>query len=170
MAQELTKTDWAEPVAISVAGLPELKRACDTARNIAKTVGFRANECEEIVLVVSELASNLIEHASGGIIRVSPVQTSSRTGIRLESEDCGPGIPDFEKALTDGYSTRGSLGIGLGTVNRLMDDLEFYANPQSGIRLVSQRWLRPRAGGLLVKGMDFGVATRSYHLMPENGD
>lgn len=159
-----------ESFAIQVAGQASLVRARDAARDIAGAVGFNAAECEEIALVVSELASNLIEHASGGIIRINPLQPPERSGIRIESEDNGPGIPDVEQAFTDGYSTRGSLGLGLGAVNRLMDDLEFYENGQTGLHIVCQRWVRPPARSLAAKGMTFSVATRAYRLGSVNGD
>ena len=159
-----------ESLAHKITSQVELIRACDAARKIAATVGFNPAECDEIVLVVSELASNLIEHATGGIIRINPLKQPERPGIRIESEDTGPGIADVEQAITDGFSTAGSLGIGLGTVNRLMDDLEFYDNRQSGLRLVCQRWMRPPTGGIGAKGMTFGVATRARRLGPDNGD
>jgi serine/threonine protein phosphatase PrpC len=75
-----------------------------------------------------------------------------------------------ERAVTDGYSTAGGLGIGLGTVNRLMDDLEFFSNSQAGLRVVCQRWLRPRPSAFGAARLAFGAATRPCRLGPENGD
>jgi len=170
MAQELNEPVPAEPQAITVAHVVEVNHARDAASNLAAELGFAPAECHELALVATELASNLVKHASRGKILLSPVQRSSQIGLRIESEDNGPGIPDVEQALTDGYSTAGSLGIGLGIVNRLMDDLEFYSNAQTGLRIVCHRWLRPQTGGLIAKGMAFGVATRSCKLLPENGD
>ena len=77
-------------------------------------------------------------------MRLSSIQTDGRMGIQIASEDEGPGIVDVEQALTDGYSTSDSLGLGLGTVNRLMDDLEISSGPAGGLCIVCQRWLRPK--------------------------
>src|SRR5256885_1372562 len=129
MAPQLNKMPSApmpKPVWLSVSQPAEIKRATDAARECARLLGFQASDCEEIALVVSELASNAVKHAAGGSLELAPLQAAGRTGLRITCEDKGNGIEDAEKALTDGYSTAGSLGIGLGTVNRLMDDLELY--------------------------------------------
>lgn len=134
-------------------------------------IGFAPVECEEIGLAVTELASNLTKHAGGGEIRLLAIEADSRVGIQIESEDNGPGISDVERAVTDGYSTAGSLGAGLGTVNRLMDELEFRARPHSaGLHVVCQRWLRSRVKNFPVRWLEFGAATRACRMLPENGD
>jgi hypothetical protein len=121
-------------------------------------------------LVAAELASNVVQHASGGTVTLSRIEGSGHVGIQIESEDSGPGISDLEQAVTDGYSTRGGLGIGLGTVNRLADAVEAYARPEGGVRIVCQRWRRPKTSGISVRELSFGVATRSYRRLSENGD
>jgi len=121
-------------------------------------------------LVVSELGSNVVKHASSGTIQLRPLQQGGRNGLRIECDDNGSGIDDPEQALTDGYSTSGSLGIGLGTVNRLMDDLELSNLPGAGLRVICHRWVRPCAGGLASRLLEFGVATRPCRGHRENGD
>src|ERR1051325_2632046 len=170
MATELIDVMATESFATEIASPADMSRIRIAAREVASKAGFSVTDCEEIVLVVSELVSNLIQHANGGMIRIEPVEAHGRTGIRIETEDHGPGIVDVEQALTDGYSTAGSLGIGLGTVNRLMDELEFYEQPKSGLRIVCHRWLRPLTGGPGAKGMIFGVATRACRFGLDNGD
>jgi Stage II sporulation protein E (SpoIIE) len=93
-----------------------------------------------------------------------------RSGICIESQDSGPGIKDIEQALTDGYSTAGSLGIGLGAVNRLMDELELRSAPERGAHLVCHRWLRPDFGPTPEPWLEFGAATRALRNQRENGD
>jgi serine/threonine protein phosphatase PrpC len=119
--------------------------------------------------VVTELASNLIKHASGGELRLEPIEGAGRTGLRVESLDHGPGIADFELAARDGYSSVGSLGAGLGAVNRLMDDLEYQPQPGGGSRIVCSRWLR-REPRTLESRVEIGVASRAYRYAIENGD
>ncbi len=148
----------------------EVKRASNAAKNFAATLSFTLAECEEISLAVTELASNLIKHASGGVIKLNSLEMDGRVGIQIESEDTGPGIADAERALTDGYSTAGSLGAGLGAVNRLMDELEFRPRPCAGLHIICQRWQRPPVKSFSLRWLEFGAATRSYRLLPENGD
>jgi Histidine kinase-like ATPase domain/Stage II sporulation protein E (SpoIIE) len=126
--------------------------------------------CEEICLVVSELASNLLRHASQGTIRLSRVEAEDRVGIQIESEDSGPGIDNEEQAMSDGYSTAGGLGIGLGTINRLMDEVEFGSARQTGLLVVCKRWLRPNERREVGSELAFGAATRPFRQLSENGD
>lgn len=153
---------------IAVSRAAEIKRAVDSARSFAGEIGFAEKDREEICLVVTELASNLVKHATGGRLKFEC--TDERAGMQIESEDTGPGIPDVEKAIADGYSTSGSLGIGLGAVNRLMDELEFYSESPTGVRIVCQRWLRSPHAAIFSPRLEFGAATRSFHRQPENGD
>lgn len=167
---ELITTNPMEPVAFGVDGPADVYRAAELAGSVADSLGFTSVDRAEIALVVTELASNLVQHASGGTVIVSRIEARGQTGIQIESEDTGPGISDLEQAITDGYSTAGSLGIGLGTVNRLTDELAAYSRPERGVRIVCQRWMRPRTNGISVRDLAFGAATRSYRGLPENGD
>ena len=168
MAHDLTSGTLAESVQVRVTHPAEVKTAADAARRFAKSLGFGAKDCDEIVLAVTELATNLTKHTDGGAITLHA--TEGRAGIQVESEDHGPGIPDVEKALADGYSTAGSLGTGLGTVNRLMHELEFYSLSPTGTRIVCQRWRRSGDALPFVHWLEFGAATRAYRRQPENGD
>ena len=159
-----------QPVELHVTTLLEARRAQESARGFAASIGFPARECEEIVLVVIELASNLVRHAGGGTLTLTASTMAGQVGIQVESEDRGPGIADFERALTDGYSSAGSLGNGLGAVNRLMDELEFRPMPVSGTHLVCRRWLRGSAAALAPRWLEFGAATRARQYARENGD
>ena len=159
-----------QPVSVAIVQLAQVKHAMHLARSYAGSIGFSSTDCDEIALVVSELGSNLVRHAKGGTIKLSQIEAAGRMGIRIETEDFGPGITDVERALTDGFSTAGSLGFGLGTVNRLMDDLEVYSRSPTGVHLVSQRWMRPQRKELRAEDLRFGAATRPYRYLPENGD
>jgi len=136
---------------------------------MAAELGFSPRDCDDIALAVTELASNLLKHAAGGELRFEPTEAAGRKGLRIESLDCGPGIPDFERALRDGYSSAGSLGTGLGTVNRLMDDLQYHIQPAGGSRITCSRLLRtePRQHA---RHLEIGVASRAYRQVLENGD
>jgi anti-sigma regulatory factor (Ser/Thr protein kinase) len=139
-------------------------------KGVAASLGFPAEQVEQIGLVVTELATNLIKHAAGGRLQFNRVENGDRTGIEIQSIDRGPGIADIERALTDRYSTAGGLGLGLGTVNRLMDELEIHSTPGHGVHVVCRRWVRTAHSAIVWDRLDFGVATRSCRQAPENGD
>jgi anti-sigma regulatory factor (Ser/Thr protein kinase) len=159
-----------EPVAVGVTWPGDTARACEYARQFAASLGFPGPHCEEIGLVVTELASNVIRHASGGTIRLGEINGEERRGIEVQSVDTGPGISNVEDAITDGYSTAGSLGLGLGIVNRLMDELEMFSGAAGGLHVICRRWVRPGPSPILLPGLVFGAATRSYRRLPHNGD
>src|SRR5262249_44552173 len=125
---------------------------------------------EEITLAAAELASNLLKHASKGTLTLRPLILRERSGLEIETSDSGPGIEDVEKSFTDGYSTSGSLGYGLGTVNRLMDEVDIHSVPGSGTRILCRRWLRAEPGPSAARTWDIGVFTRARGLAIENGD
>jgi anti-sigma regulatory factor (Ser/Thr protein kinase)/serine/threonine protein phosphatase PrpC len=170
MAPELMNDSAREPLAVGVDGPADVGRAAALADVFADSLGFAAADRAEIALVVTELASNVVQHASGGTVRLSRIEAPERIGIQIESEDNGPGISDLEQAITDGYSTAGGLGTGLGTVNRFMDELAAYSRAGRGVRIVCQRWVRAQTSGVSVRELAFGAATRSYRRLRENGD
>lgn len=142
------------------------------ARDAASQLGFGEAQREEIAIVASELAANLVEHASGGMLSFSRIARGGELGLQIESHDQGPGIADEGRALADGFSTGSSLGYGLGTVNRLMDELEIHpaGGPSSGTHIVCRRWLRPTDSFGPRCPLAFGVATRPHPRMTVNGD
>jgi anti-sigma regulatory factor (Ser/Thr protein kinase) len=148
----------------------DVKLAQQTARKLARIIRFDETASEEIAIVASELASNLIKHAHGGTLAFTPLATHGRLGLKIESKDDGPSIQDIEQAIADGYSTAGGLGRGLGAVNRLMDEMEISSLPGQGTSVVCCRWLRPKSTELPVRRLEFGVATCALRLAPANGD
>lgn len=144
--------------------------AQQSARSIALKLGFADDASEEIALVVAELASNLVKHAGRGALIFRKVRNGERIGIEVKAQDHGPGISDIEKSMTDGCTTSGSLGYGLGTVNRLMDELDVQSAPGTGTQILCRRWLRPRSDLLSPHVWDVGVATRARHHAADNGD
>ena len=93
-----------------------------------------------MVTAASELARNALEHGGGGTARVDLLVDGSRRGVRLVCEDRGPGIPDIELALRDGYTSRGGLGLGLGGARRLVNEFGIESQPGAGTRVTIARW------------------------------
>ena len=145
-----------------------------SAREVAQNKGFDHVASEEIALVVSELGSNLVRHASGGVITLEWVSEDSREGLLVCAEDSGPGIADVEHAFGDGVTTAGSLGYGLGTVNRLMDrvDINSKKGQEHGTVITCVRWL-PQTVKTSQKQdpiLDIGAASRPHPGLTLNGD
>jgi anti-sigma regulatory factor (Ser/Thr protein kinase) len=143
-----------------------------TAKEMALGLGFDERASGEMAIAVSELASNLLKHAQGGELMLATVAEEGRVGVRVESRDRGPGIADVEQALADGFSTAGSLGCGLGAVNRLMDQFDIMSprGAAAGTTIICTRWLRPDAPVVSPCPLEFGAATRAYPTMTVNGD
>lgn len=136
------------------------------ARMLAAGLGFSEVETEEIGIVAREIATNILKHAGHGAMAL--IVDQSR--LSIEAEDAGPGIPDVDQALADGYSTAGSLGYGLGTVNRLMDHLEITSRTGRGTRLLTHRNLRAASEPAMRPPVEVGVATLPKPGYAENGD
>ncbi len=155
-----------------------VSHSCDVgeARRLTKALagnlGFNASESEELAIVASELASNLVKHANGGLMILTPLEEGGRVGIRIESRDNGPGIKEIEQAITDGFSTSGSLGCGLGAVNRLMDEFEVQPrlDGKPGTQISCLRLKRDYFQKIGICPLSFGIATRAYRHLDFNGD
>jgi len=109
-------------------------------RAMAIELGFSSGDATLIATAISELARNIISYAGQGTIALTPLQTSSRTGMLIIASDHGPGIPDIQQALRDGFSTSGSLGIGLPGVRRLVDEFEIASQPRRGTTVKVKKW------------------------------
>jgi serine/threonine-protein kinase RsbT len=94
----------------------------------------------KIVTAASELARNTLEYGGGGTVRIQGVQDGGRRGLRLTFEDKGPGIPDVERALKDGYTTGNGLGLGLGGARRLSSEFAIESRPGEGTKVTIARW------------------------------
>jgi serine/threonine-protein kinase RsbT len=94
----------------------------------------------KIVTAASELARNTLVYGGGGAMRLEALEEGLRRGLRLTFEDEGPGIPDVEVALKDGYTTGSGLGMGLGGAKRLVNEFEIHSCPGEGTRVRVTRW------------------------------
>lgn len=112
------------------------------ARAQAIQLGFSAVDATFIATAVSELARNILAYARKGEMGLQTVHNSSRVGLEITASDNGPGIPDLRQAMRDGFSTSGSLGIGLPGVRRLMDEFEITSQAGHGTRVVVRKWKR----------------------------
>ncbi len=94
----------------------------------------------KLVTAASELARNTVNYGGGGTVRLETLERRGRRGLRLTFEDRGPGIPDVERAMEDGFSTGNGFGLGLGGARRLVDEYAIESWPGRGTRVTVASW------------------------------
>ncbi len=114
--------------------------ACQETRAAAAKLGLGLRRRAAVATSVAELATNLLLHAGGGRIEIRRVTESWRVGIEVVATDSGPGIPDVQMAMRDGFTTRGGLGSGLPAVQRLMGDVEVSTEVGRGTVVRATMW------------------------------
>jgi serine/threonine-protein kinase RsbT len=101
---------------------------------------FSLVEQTKMVTAASELARNTLDYGKGGHVTLQMLQEGLRKGLRLSFEDQGPGIPDIELALRDGYTSGGGMGLGLGGARRLVNEFDIVSKVGEGTRVTVTRW------------------------------
>lgn len=109
-------------------------------RKTSLLLGFSIVDQTKVVTAASELARNLLIHGGGGAVLVDVVQNGVKNGLRMTFSDEGPGIPDIELALKDGYTSGSGMGLGLGGAKRLSHEFEIESAPGKGTRISIVRW------------------------------
>ncbi|MBN6033698.1 anti-sigma regulatory factor [Amycolatopsis sp. 195334CR] len=120
----------------------DLLTARHAVRASAVSAGFSIVDQTKIVTAASELVRNAYIHGGGGTLTITVLRDRARVGLRLRVRDRGPGIPDVDQAMTDGFSTGAGLGHGLGGTRRLVDDFGIDTGP-GGTTVTAVRW-KPR--------------------------
>jgi serine/threonine-protein kinase RsbT len=118
----------------------DIVRARHMARQWALDSCFKLVDQTKFVTAVSELARNTLIYGKGGSMLLEAVQKGPGKGLRATFEDNGPGIPNIEQALQNGFTTGGGLGLGLGGAKRLSDEFEIVSKPGEGTRITVARW------------------------------
>lgn len=109
-------------------------------RTRAAEMGFSLVDQTKIITAASELARNAIEHGGGGHCRIQCLLEGVRKGLRLVFEDTGPGIPDVQLALTDGYTSKNGMGLGLSGAKRLVNEFSIESKVGEGTRVTVIKW------------------------------
>ena len=110
------------------------------ARAVASAAGLGLVDVTKLVTATSELARNTLIYGGGGDVLIETLQDGVRKGVRLTFEDQGPGIPDVEKAMTDGWTSGSGMGLGLSGAKRLSNEFELTTTPGQGTRVMIARW------------------------------
>jgi serine/threonine-protein kinase RsbT len=118
----------------------DVVRVRQAVRNRAVELGFSVVDQTKFVTAASEIARNTIDHGGGGRVRIETLREVGKRGLRLIFEDQGPGIPDIELALRDGYSTGGGMGLGLPGSKRLSSEFHVESTVGKGTKITLIRW------------------------------
>lgn len=129
-------------IRIPVAVDADIVAARQRGRALASDLGFSPGNATLIATAISELARNILLYAGAGEILLAVLDAPERRGIRVVARDSGPGIPDLQQALKDGFSTSRRLGLGLPGVRRLMDEFEIDTRVGLGTTVVVKKWAR----------------------------
>ena len=125
---------------VSINSDQDIVSARQKGRALAIELGFSTGDATLIATSISELARNIVSYARRGEITLKIVRVSNREGISIIASDSGPGIRDIRQAMRDGFSTSGSLGLGLPGVRRLMDEFEIASEPGKGTVVTVKKW------------------------------
>ncbi|HWG32130.1 MAG TPA: anti-sigma regulatory factor [Steroidobacteraceae bacterium] len=118
----------------------DIVRVRQAARESAVAQGMTLVDQTKLVTAASELARNTLNYGGGGEVEIVRIEELPRKGVRLTFLDQGPGIPDVEAALRDGFTTGGGLGLGLGGARRLCNEFSIDSTPGKGTRVTIGRW------------------------------
>jgi serine/threonine-protein kinase RsbT len=130
----------AAEIHITIRSDQDIVIARQRGRTLAAELGFSPGDATLIATAISELARNILTYARNGLIALRAVQVANRKGILIVASDHGPGIADIRQAMRDGFSTSGSLGLGLPGVRRLMDEFEITSQLGRGTTVAVKKW------------------------------
>jgi len=118
----------------------DVVRIRQQVRACAIEAGLSLVDQTKIITAASELARNTLEYGGGGTALIEVIKDELRPGLRLTFEDKGPGIPDIERAMRDGFTSGSGLGLGLGGAKRLSNEFSIHSVPGEGTRVTIARW------------------------------
>jgi serine/threonine-protein kinase RsbT len=123
----------------------DIVTARQAGRRIALDLGFSLTDVTMIATAISEIARNITSYAGTGQVRLVVEDREGRAAMVVMATDSGPGIPDIGRAMEDGFSTGGGLGLGLPGARRLMDHLEVHSTPRHGTLVEMWKWVPKHA-------------------------
>ncbi len=125
---------------MAIQASDDVVRVRQQVRVHAVSVGLSLVDQTKIVTAASELARNMLDYGGGGIVTMEKLDDGIKRGLRLTFEDHGPGIPDIQQALKDGFTSGTGLGLGLGGARRLCNEFSIESTPGVGTKVTIARW------------------------------
>jgi serine/threonine-protein kinase RsbT len=129
-----------DEVRVSITSDDDIVTARQEGRRLSAGLGFSSTDLTLIATAISEVARNIRLFAGEGNVQIKRIRDGGRDGIVVVARDKGPGISNVELAMQDGYSTRGSFGLGLPGARRLMDEFEIRSQPGRGVTVTMKKW------------------------------
>lgn len=133
-----------DEVRVGIASDDDVVAARQAGRKLAEALGIPRTDLTLVATAISEVARNITTYAGTGEIVVRPVEDDGRRGIEIVARDDGPGIADIERALQDGFTTGGGLGLGLPGARRLMDEFQVASQLGRGTTVTMTKWAPER--------------------------
>jgi serine/threonine-protein kinase RsbT len=132
-----------DPQEVRVGSSDDIVAIRKAVRTVAGDIRMSLVDQTKLVTAASELARNIVVHGGGGTVRIEQMTgPTGRPGVRMVFNDEGPGIPDVDMALTDGWSSGQGLGLGLPGARRLVDEFELETAVGKGTRITVTKWTR----------------------------
>jgi serine/threonine-protein kinase RsbT len=125
---------------LDIRSSDDVVRVRQLTRTLALEAGLSLVDQTKIITAASELARNTLDYGGGGFVVAELAEAATRRGLRLTFEDKGPGIPDIEAALKDGFTSGKGMGLGLGGARRLSNEFSIHSKPGEGTKVVIARW------------------------------
>ncbi len=126
--------------AMPLRGEHDIVMSRQTVRKLTQELKFSLVDQTKMITAASELSRNTVVYGGGGEMRWEVVTNGMRQGLRLHFEDQGPGIPDVQLALTDGWTSGKGMGVGLSGSKRLVNDFELRTEVGVGTCVTITRW------------------------------
>ncbi len=141
MSQKVS-VGMANEMRVEISCSADIVTARQHGRELAAQMGFSGSDLTMIATAISEVGRNIVEHAKEGEVILDHAEDGSRNGILIVARDEGPGIPDVDRAIQDGYSSGKGLGLGLPGAKRLMDEFKIVSEVGKGTTVTMKKWVR----------------------------
>ncbi len=125
---------------VPIASAADIVTARQKGRELAADLGFEGVDATLIAAAISEVSRNIVEYAKYGEIILGPAHNGTHQGLCVVARDQGPGIPDVDRAMQYGYSTRRGLGVGLPGAKLLMDEFDIVSRVGQGTTITMKKW------------------------------
>ena len=133
-------TGVTDEVRVRITTDDDIVTARQEGRRLSSGLGFSSTDLTLIATAISEVARNIRLYAEQGDVQLKLIRDRDREGIVVVARDRGPGIKDVDLAMQDGYSSKGSSGLGLPGARRLMDEFEIRSRPGKGVTVTMKKW------------------------------
>jgi serine/threonine-protein kinase RsbT len=134
-----------DEIRVPIASDVDVVQARQQGRELAAEAGFSSGDQTVIAAAISEVARNILLYAKRGEVCFKVVNNGDRRSLVIVAQDQGPGIPDIDRAMQDGFSTSGGLGLGLPGARRLMDEFDVKSAVGKGTIVTMRKWKRVNA-------------------------